>query len=469
VTTPSDRLQPNGDPSHGGDGQPVSPVAWTTGLGARPVSRRRVLAGAGALAGLGALAACGARPPAAPASVPVGPNSPQVARFAAAQARPGAPVRDYALTAPGEVAVAAAGAARISPPWCAACGRELTAMQLRGQDWYCSSCYARPQPCAACGQQRQVTFRDRHGRPRCSGCPDQDVRDPRRVLVGLIAALDPGLSTDAVSTAITATISKPAHEEKLMWAIGAAPELLTGAGAKAPFPMVLRLIEALCAAGATRIQPPACPRCRRVIALSKRRDGLRICRNCAARANAVACSGCGTVREPAGRDAHGDPLCPNCLVRDPINLEERVRCGRRQPVNTRASEGPICASCIPRTTATCSVCGRTAPCIVSKTTGAPWCRACARAWAECSRCRQWAAIRAGTCEAPLCAGCAVPDPGFWKTCPTCGTSERLIAGVCRRCQLHQHLGSSPTPPDRSAPNCSPCATRWPPPTGPTRS
>ncbi len=367
------------------------------------------------------------------------------------------------------LALRAAGAARISPPWCAACGRELTAMQLRGQDWYCSSCYARPQPCAACGQQRQVTFRDRHGRPRCSGCPDQDVRDPRRVLVGLIAALDPGLSTDAVSTAITATISKPAHEQKLMWAIGAAPELLTGAGAKAPFPMVLRLIEALCAAGATRIQPPACPRCRRVIALSKRRDGLRICRNCAARANAVACSGCGTVREPAARDAHGDPLCPNCLVRDPINLEECVRCGRRQPVNTRASEGPICASCIPRTTATCSVCGRTAPCIVSKTTGAPWCRACARAWAECSRCRQWAAIRAGTCEAPLCAGCAVPDPGFWKTCPTCGTSERLIAGVCRRCQLHQHLGSSPTPPDRSAPNCSPCATRWPPPTGPTRS
>jgi hypothetical protein len=204
--------------------------------------------------------------------------------------------------------------------------------------------------------------------------------------------------------------------------------------------MVLRLIDALRDAGATRIQPPACPRCRRVIALSKRRDGLRICRNCCARANAVACSGCGTIREPAARDAHGNPLCPNCLVRDPLNLEECVRCGRRQRVNTRAAEGPICASCIPSTTATCSMCGRTTACMMSKTTGEPWCRACARAWVECSRCRQWAAIRAGTREAPLCASCAVGDPSFWKTCPACGTSGRLIAGVCRRCRLHQQLG-----------------------------
>lgn len=120
------------------------------------------------------------------------------------------------------LALRAAGVARISPPWCAACGRELIVMQLRGQDWYCAPCYARPQPCASCGQQRPVTFRDRHGRPRCSGCPDQDVGDPRRVLVGLITALDPGLSTDAVSTAITSTVSKPAHEHKLMWAIDAA-------------------------------------------------------------------------------------------------------------------------------------------------------------------------------------------------------------------------------------------------------
>jgi len=338
------------------------------------------------------------------------------------------------------IALRAAGAIRISPPWCAACGRELTSMQRRGEDWYCSPCFARPQPCARCGQQRQVTFRDRYGRPRCSGCPDHDTRDPRRVLVGLITSLDPGLTADTVTTAITATVTKPAHEQKLAWAIEQAPELLTGDGAKAPFPMVLRLIDALCDAGATRIQRPACPHCRRVVTLSKRRDGLRICRNCCARANAVACSVCGTVREPAARNAHGDPLCPNCLIRDPINLEECVRCGRRQRVNTRTAQGPVCASCIPQTIATCSVCGRTVPCMLSKTTGQPWCRACARAWVECSRCGQWAAVRAGTRDAPLCASCAVPDPNFWKPCPSCGTSERLITGVCRRCHLHQQLG-----------------------------
>ena len=337
------------------------------------------------------------------------------------------------------LALRAAGAGEIGAPRCASCGRELVGMQLRGRHWYCSPCYTRPQPCASCGQQRQVTFRDRNGRPRCSGCPDHDLRDPHQVLVEIITALDPGLNADAVTTAITATISKPAHAQKLAWAIQDAPELLTGDGAKAPFPMVLRLIDALRDGGATRIRAPACPRCRRVITLSKRRDGLRICRNCCARANAVACSRCTTVREPAARDDDGKPLCPNCLARDPLNLEECVRCGRRGLVNTRAAEGPICASCIPSPTATCSVCGRTGPCMVSKTTGQPWCRACARDWAECSRCRQWATIRAGTRDAPLCAGCAVPDPSFWTTCTSCGTGGRLIAGVCRRCQLHRQL------------------------------
>jgi Cro/C1-type HTH DNA-binding domain len=81
------------------------------------------------------------------------------------------------------LALRAAGATRISAPWCTSCGRELSAMQLRGQDWYCSPCYTRPQPCASCGQHRQVTVRDRHGRPRCAQCPDHDDRDPRQVLI----------------------------------------------------------------------------------------------------------------------------------------------------------------------------------------------------------------------------------------------------------------------------------------------
>lgn len=300
-------------------------------------------------------------------------------------------------------------------------------------------CFTRPQPCSACGQERQVTFRDRHGQPRCSQCPDHDTRDARRVLVGLITSLDPGLTAEAVTAAITATVIKPAHEQKLVWAFETAPELLTGDGAKAPFPMVLRLIDALCDVGAMRVKRPACPRCRRVVALSKTRDGVRICRTCTAKANAVPCSRCSTVREPATRYGGGQPVCPNCLITDPINLEPCVHCRRRRPVHTRTPDGPVCATCAPRTTAVCSVCGRTAPCMVARTTRQPWCGACARAWATCSRCGQRAAIRGGIRQAPLCADCVVPDPGFWTTCPGCGATGRLIAGACSRCHLHQRL------------------------------
>ena len=337
------------------------------------------------------------------------------------------------------LALRSAGASGISPPWCADCGREVTLMQRRGGHWYCRSCVIRAQACASCGHERPVTFRDRHGRPRCSQCPDRESRDPRLILVKVITSLDPTLRAEAVTAAIEATVTKPAHLHKLAWVLHDAPELLTGDGAKAPFPMVLRLIAALCDAGATGIQRPACPRCQRVVTLSKPHQGLRICRNCRAHARAVPCAGCGVVAEPGARDAQGRPLCPYCLVNDPVNREQCTGCGRRQRVSTRTPQGPLCQTCTPRKISTCSVCGRTGPCKVSKTTGQPWCARCAGSWAVCSGCAQSAAVRAGTRDAPLCADCAVPGAGFWKTCPACGTTGRLSAGACRRCHLHQQL------------------------------
>jgi hypothetical protein len=337
------------------------------------------------------------------------------------------------------LALGAAGAVGISPPWCADCGRQITSMQRRGEHWYCAPCFVRPQTCASCGHDRQVAFRDRQGRPRCSMCPDRDARDPLLVLLEVITAADPGLSPDAVTAAIDATVTKRAHLQKLAWLLDDAPALLTGDGAKAPVPMVLRLIDALRQAGSSRIQRPACPRCQRVVALSKRRDGLRVCRNCFARARAVPCAQCGSMREPAARDAQGRPLCPYCLVSNPINLEECVTCHRRRQVSTRTPEGPICATCTPRDVVTCSSCGRTAPCNISKITALPRCGACTRSWAQCSKCGQPTAIRAGTRTAPLCGNCAVSDPEFFKACPACGSPGRLIAGACRRCHLHQRL------------------------------
>ncbi|MGH3278757.1 MAG: hypothetical protein ACRDNW_06430 [Trebonia sp.] len=267
------------------------------------------------------------------------------------------------------LALRAAGATGISAPWCAECGREITSMQRRGDHWYCSPCFTRPETCAGCGSLRKASFRDRHGRPRCSQCPDEDPRDPRGLLVAIITSADPGLDPGTVNTVLSQVVTKAAHLQKLAWALDEAPGLLTGDGAKAAFPMVLRLIDALCEAGATRIQRPACPLCRRVVTLNKQLDGQRVCRACIARARAVPCSQCGRVCEPATRTPDGQPLCPYCLISDPDNLEDCIRCGRRQRVATRVPEGPVCGSCNPRQVMACAVCGRTAPCMVSKVTG----------------------------------------------------------------------------------------------------
>ncbi|MEV5576373.1 hypothetical protein AB0L06_40620 [Spirillospora sp. NPDC052269] len=344
------------------------------------------------------------------------------------------------------LALRAAGATGIAPPLCAECGRVIGSMQRRGDHWYCSPCFTRPKTCASCGSQRKPSFRDRNGQPRCSQCPDTDVRDPRLLLLDVITTADPTLTTDTINIVLDKVVTKPAHLRKLAWTLEKNPGLLTGDGASAPFPMVLRLIEELCAAGATSIKRPACSGCGRVIAMSKQRDGQRICRRCCARAKAVPCGNCGRSSEPAARDADENPLCSYCLVSNPINLEECVRCRRRQRVSTRGPAGPVCASCTPRQIADCSVCGRNLPCMTSTITGQPWCGGCARAWAHCSRCGQLARIRAGTRDQPLCATCAQPGNVTLKICPGCGTDDRLITGPCRRCHLHTKLNELLTDP-----------------------
>jgi hypothetical protein len=337
------------------------------------------------------------------------------------------------------LALRAAGSDAIAPPRCAECDREIASLQRRGEEWLCSPCFVRPQICAGCGEERQAAFRDRNGEPRCGACRDRTFEDPLAALVGQITAIDRGLTEEAVRSAVTATVSKATHIEKLLWAFQAAPELLTGEVAKAPFRMVLRLIDALCDVGATVVHRPLCGRCGRVVTLSKKLDGLRVCRNCCARAHAVACSKCGSVREPAARDRDGRPLCPHCLVSDPINLEECRVCGRRRRVSTRGEDGPICQACLPKTMATCSVCGRHVWWQTSTITGQPWCHNCSRSWALCSDCGTLAPVRGGTRTAPLCAACTTADPTIWKTCPSCGEAGRLLSRVCVRCHLRERL------------------------------
>ncbi|MGH3225044.1 MAG: hypothetical protein ACRDPY_41250, partial [Streptosporangiaceae bacterium] len=229
---------------------------------------------------------------------------------------------------------------------------------------------------------------------------------------------------------------------QLAWALQDRPALLTGAGAETPVPSVLRLIGTLCDAGASGIVRPPCPRCGRVIALHRPIGGRWLCRNCVAKSRAESCSGCGRVCEPAARDGQGMPLCANCLVSDPANLEICVNCGRRRVVSTRSPHGPLCPGCPPLPVAACSVCGQRRPCGTSRLTGLPWCPPCQNRSARCARCGQVKPVGSGMPGEERCRDCTVPA---FPDCPACAASLR--PGQCAGCRLELRLRELLTVPD----------------------
>lgn len=337
------------------------------------------------------------------------------------------------------LALRKAGARAVSAPRCGVCGREQRHLHSRrGGSWGCTPCFDAHDTCAGCGERRRVVSRDRHGRPRCAHCPDTGSDTIER-LAALVAGLDPGVNAETVVAALRRATARPAGQHRLAWAVVQNPDLLTGGGYLAPVPAVLRFIDGLVAAGVAGVVTPACPRCQRVMALSKLLEGQRICRACFARAAAVPCARCGARREPAARDADGAPLCPNCLVSDPVNLEDCAGCGRRRTVAARTENGPLCAGCRPRTRSACGICGRTAACEISRATGQPWCLRCQQWWAPCSGCGTVSPVRGGTRQAPLCARCLNPDPQFWDRCPTCRTTWQLSPRPCQRCALDRRV------------------------------
>jgi len=337
------------------------------------------------------------------------------------------------------VALGDLGATHISAPRCASCAKALRTFQRRGEHWYCGVCGPETLPCAACRRLRKVAARDRTGQPRCESCLPDEGPEPIEILLGVVAAVDPALDADTVRGALGQVTSRAGQRRQLAWALEDRPELLSGAGAEAPVPSVLRLIDVLVEAGSIRIVRPACPHCGRTVVLSKVRDGLRICRGCEARLRAVPCARCGAVRDPATRDDHGRPLCPNCFIKDPANHEACARCDRRRPVSVRLPDGPRCASCRPVKEMTCAICASLAPCEITRATGEPWCRACQKRWARCDGCGEVRPVRGGVTGRPLCATCTRPDPSFWKRCPTCDDATKLTDGPCVRCVLRQRL------------------------------
>jgi hypothetical protein len=338
------------------------------------------------------------------------------------------------------LALRRAGAQQIAAPRCGGCDRRLGALISSGPGtWVCSGCRrTTSQPCGGCGKSRPVVTRDRAGNPRCRDCPD-DEDDPVQALLALIAGLDPAVSGEQVLAAVQAATARPAVQRRLAWAVADNPALLTGDGADAPAPVVLALIDALITAGVTGVVRPSCPRCHRVVALPGLLEGRRVCRACYARARAVPCGRCSAMREPAARDAAGRPLCANCLVTDPVNLEECTGCGRRRRVTGRTLDGPLCENCQPKRLAICSICGQTRACEISEATRQPWCLRCQKWWTRCTGCGTVAPVRGGTRQAPLCARCLNPDPAFWGRCPVCKTTWQLSTCPCQRCALNQKI------------------------------
>jgi hypothetical protein len=336
------------------------------------------------------------------------------------------------------IALRAAGAAGVSLPCCAGCGKQMRTLQRRGQDWFCPVCgKSGAEPCAACGKTRPVHGRDRAGQPRCAKCPVADDRDPVAVIHAMISALDPAASEETVAAAVRRAAPRPHYQRQLAWALEDHPELLTGDGHLAPLRAIPRMIDLLHAAGVAGIIRPACGRCRRVVRIDKPLDGVRVCRTCIAHSRIEPCGRCGTRCEPITRDEHGRPLCSNCFMADRANLETCTGCGRLRRVERRTADGPLCQRCPSLPVRECFICGQSAPCGTSRFTGQPWCPPCQRRQAACSACGRHAPVASGTPADPRCAGCTPPPP--WAGCPACSDPDCPSPGRCERCHLGRLL------------------------------
>lgn len=165
------------------------------------------------------------------------------------------------------------GARRLVLPRCAGCGRPRRLVQRDGTLRICTSCDRRrrgtAEPCAICGNTRQVRARDRDGRPRCGRCGPCDGLDPAGQIAAHVARLGPGLDHPRLLEVIAEAIPRPFQLRQVLRELDRCPGLLTGQGAHGS-PRVNALIQALLAAGAAGVVAPACPSCGQAVPLSHR-------------------------------------------------------------------------------------------------------------------------------------------------------------------------------------------------------
>jgi hypothetical protein len=338
------------------------------------------------------------------------------------------------------LALKQAGAQQLAAPVCRQCGRQLRILTFARRDWGCFGCVGTSgtrAPCAKCGQEQEVRGRDLLGRPYCSRCYVAD--DVTAPLVEVVAGIDASITPEAVAGALERADKRASGRRQITAAVVERPELLTGAGASAPVPGVLRFIEELHAVGAQAVVVPPCPGCGRHKLLRQPLGAVRVCSYCAAKARSSVCSRCEKSKPINHRDENGEVLCEPCWSGDPRNRQVCVGCGNLRRVYGRTEAGPVCLQCRPRPERTCSICDRAGRGTISRATGEPLCDLCKGHWIVCSGCGESGIVRGGTLQEPLCARCVNPDPDFWKRCRVCSTTWQLTTAPCTRCSLDARL------------------------------
>jgi hypothetical protein len=277
--------------------------------------------------------------------------------------------------------------------------------------------------------------------------------DPVVALLGVVSELEPALSPEAVLAALGQAAARPDGQGRIARAVVARPGLLTGQGAEADLPGVLRFIGALARAGAGAVVEPPCPRCGRQRPLGGLVEGLRVCGGCRSKARALRCGRCGKVRPPARLNDGGQPICQYCWHRDPRSWKHCARCGNSRRVAAITDAGPVCQTCRSGPAVACSICGSgdSGRIGISQATGTPVCERCRKRWITCSGCGTGAPLKGGSLSEPLCARCLNPDPAFWKRCASCHQTWQLSNAECTRCCLDRKLKQILTPPGGTAP------------------
>jgi hypothetical protein len=122
---------------------------------------------------------------------------------------------------------------------------------------------------------------------------DGPAADPVTAMLAVVEQIQPAMSAGVILGALEQSAARPDGRRRIAAAVTGRPDLLTGQGAHAPFPAVLRFISALARAGATSVAEPCCPRCGRQRPLSGLAAGSGSAAGAAARPGHCPAAGAG--------------------------------------------------------------------------------------------------------------------------------------------------------------------------------